>query len=410
MPFPHRVVVTGLGQVSALGTALDSFLAQLLIGRPAISAIEGLDAPGLEHPIGGQVPDWDSSNWMPQGSLKSTWLVTHYAYAAACGAFDLAGLDRTDRPRGGVFLGTAYGGQGSTEETYKSLFTTPGRRPRPTAMPNGMANASASFIATQLRLKGPNLTIVNACSSATHAIGQAFRQLRSGDCDIMLAGGAEAPLTQVTLACWNTMRLLASAGSDPSAACRPFDVSRTGLVLGEGAGILVLETLDHARHRGARIYAELLGYGATADASHITRPDIDGVTACMDGALDDAGLEARRVGYLNAHGTGTLVNDRIEADAIYRVFGEHSRTLMVSSNKAVLGHTMGASGGLEAIATILSLGEGSFPPTANLETIDEAMPPIGFLRDEARAAQIDVAMSTSFGFGGSNAAIVIGKL
>ena len=405
----QRVVVTGLGQVSALGSCLDAFITQLLAGRPAVSMITGLDAPGLECPIAAKIPDWDSRDWMPTGSLKTTWLVTHFAYAAACRAFESAGLDRTDRPRGGIFLGTGFGGQGANEETYRRIFTTPGARPRPTSIPTGMANASAGFLATELRLTGPNLTIVAACASSTHTIGQAFRLLRSGDVDVMLAGGAEAPLTPITMAAWNAMRVLAPMGADPSKACRPFDASRRGLVVGEGAGFLVLETLDHAQRRDARIYAELLGYGACADAGHITRPNIEGVTACMDLALEDAGLEPSRVGYLNAHGTGTVLNDRTEADAIKRVFGDHSSRLMVSSTKAVLGHTMGASGAMEAIATILSLTEGRFPPTANLRTIDAELPEIGFIKGEPRSEDVDVAMSTSFGFGGNNAAIVVRK-
>ena len=403
----QRVVITGLGQVSALGSSLDALLPQLLVGKAPFSVIEGLDAPGLKRPIGAMIPDWDSRDWMPAGSLKTTWLVTHFAYAAAVQAFESAGLDRTDRPRGGIFLGTGFGGQGASEETYRSCFTTPGRRPRPTAIPNAMANASASFLATELRLTGPNLTLVAACASATHAIGQAFRLLRSGEVDVMLAGGCEAPLTPITMAAWNAMRVLAPAGADPTQACRPFDASRSGLVVGEGAGVLVLETFEHAQRRGAHIYAEVLGYGASADAGHMTRPNIEGVTACMDLALQDAAVEPERIGYLNAHGTGTPINDRTEADAIRRVFSEHSARLMVSSTKAVFGHTMGASGGLEAIATILSLNEGHFPPTANLQTIDAEFPEIAFIKGEARSEDVELAMSSSFGFGGNNAAIVV---
>lgn len=406
----HRVVVTGLGQVSSLGTDLDSFRSGVFAGRPEVRRLKGLEVPGLEDPIGAAIPGFDSRRWLPGRALATTSRAAQYAYAAAAQAFGAAGLERTERPRGGVFVGTGFGGIMETEETYRACFGQPGLRPRPTAIPAAMANAAAGLLASELRLRGPNLTFAVACSSATHAIGQASRLLRAGEADLMLAGGADAPLTPIVLAAWNVMRVLAPAGEDPARACRPFDRDRRGIVIGEGAAFLVLETLAHAEARGARALAEVLGYGANADAGHLTHPDLEGVKACLALALDDAGLAPAQVGYVNAHGTGTDINDRLEAQAIAVVFGGHAPRLAVSSTKAVHGHAMGASGGLEAVATVLALAEGRVPPTANLAQPDPELPPLDFVPDAGRRADLRVALSSSFAFGGNNAVIAFGRV
>jgi 3-oxoacyl-(acyl-carrier-protein) synthase len=405
----HRVVLTGLGQVSALGTDVRAFVDAALHARSGTRRLS-VEAPGLESPIGAAIPDFDPRQWMPGRTLAATALTTQYAYAAAAQAFDAARLDRDVRPRGGVFVGTGSGGMATSEETYRSCFTQPGTRPRPTAIPVAMANAAAAFLATEMRLKGPNLTFSVACASGTHAIGQAFRVLRAGDADLMLAGGTDAPLTPIIMAAWNAMKVLAPAGDDPALACRPFRQDRLGLVLGEGAAFFVLETLDHAERRGAAVVAEVVGYGANADAGHITHPDVDGVRDCMRLALEDAGIEPAEVGYINAHGTGTPINDQVEADAIASLFGSHAPRVMVSSTKAVHGHAMGASGALEALATVLAIVEGRIPPTANLTTPDPALPALDLVAGSARQARVAVALSNSLAFGGNNAVLAFRRL
>jgi 3-oxoacyl-(acyl-carrier-protein) synthase len=315
----------------------------------------------------------------------------------------MAGLDRADRPRGGVIVGTAFGGIVETEETYRTCLPSPGSRPRPTTIPTAMANAPASFLASEFRLKGPNLTLAVACASGTHAIGEAFRLVRDGEAELMLAGGVDAPLTPIVLAAWASMRVLAPAGSDPARACRPFSADRAGIVLGEGAAFVVLETAETARARGASPLGEIAGYGRNADAGHITHPDPEGVRACLALALRDARLEPGDVGYANAHGTGTAVNDAVEAGALASLFGE---SLLVSSTKAIHGHAMGASGALEAVATLLSLKEGRLPPTGNLVEPDPSLPPLGYIRGQDLKKDVEHALSNSFAFGGSNAVLV----
>ncbi len=407
MAHPHRVVVTGLGQVSSLGTDLHAFATNLFEGRPGVRDLVGLEPPGLEQPIGAAVPDFAAGT---SRALQNASPVTQFAYAAAAQAFAAAGLERVDRPRGGVYVGSGFGGLVSSEECYRSCFSNPGQRPKPSVIPTAMANASAGFLATELRLKGPNLTFCVACASGTHAIGQAFRALRYGEADVMLAGGVDAPLTPIILAAWNAMRVLAPRGSDPARASRPFSRDRQGMVVGEGAGFLILETLEHAERREAPVLAELVGYGMNADAGHITHPDAEGVRACMRLALADAGIEPSAIGYVNAHGTGTAVNDRVEAHAIADVFGGHARRLLVSSTKSVHGHAMGASGGFEAIACVLALVEGRIPPTANLHEIDPDLPDLDYVPLTARKEAVEHVMSNSFAFGGNNAVLVLRRV
>jgi 3-oxoacyl-(acyl-carrier-protein) synthase len=403
----ERVVVTGVGQVSALGTDLASFAAALFAGRSGVRRLQGIAPPGLEDPIGAAVPAFDGASWLPPRALATTPRAARYAVAAARQAFAMAGLEPAERSRGGVFVGTGFGGIAEIEETYRACFAAPGQRPRPTAIPTAMANATAGLLAGELRLKGENLTLAVACSSATHAIGQAFRRLRAGDAELILAGGADAALTPIVLAAWNVMRVLAPAEPDPPRACRPFSRDRQGIVIGDGAGFLVLEGLEHARARGARPLAEVVGYGANADAGHVTHPDPAGVAECLRLALADAGLPAEAVGYVNAHGTGTAANDSVESHAIAQVFGPHAPRLMISSTKAIHGHAMGAGGALETIATVLALSEGRVPPTANYSGRDPELPDLDFVPDPGRRAEVEVAVKSSFAFGGNNAVLVL---
>jgi 3-oxoacyl-(acyl-carrier-protein) synthase len=270
-----------------------------------------------------------------------------------------------------------------------------------------MANGSAAVLASELRLMGENATLAVACASGTHAIGYAFRALQRGALDIALAVGTDAPLTPIVLAAWNAMRVLAPADPDPSRACRPFSADRAGIVLGEGAGALILESETHARGRGATILGEVIGYGANADAGHITNPSADGVAACLKLAMDEAAVPPASVDYVNAHGTGTTANDRTEAQALARVFGDHARSLLVSSTKPIHGHAMGASGALEAIAALLAIRRGSAPPTAGVTAIDPSLPLLDYVVGQARPAPIATALSSSFAFGGNNAVLVL---
>jgi 3-oxoacyl-(acyl-carrier-protein) synthase len=406
MSAPRRVVVTGLGQVSALGLDVSAFADAVFAGRSGVRRLEGMEAPGIDVPIGAAVPDFDPTRWLSARALATAPRAAQFAVAAATQAVGAAGLDAADRGRGGVFVGTGFGGITEIEETYRACFAQRGQRPRPTAIPTAMANAAAGLLASELRFKGENLTIATACSSATHAIGQAFRLIRAGGADVALAGGADAPLTPVVLAAWGSMRVLAPAGADPARACRPFDRRRQGIVVGEGAGFLVLEAAGHASARGARALAEVVGYGANADAGHVTHPDVEGVKACIRAALEDAGLAPDAVDYVNAHGTGTPANDATEAGAIADVFGTHAKALLVSSTKAVHGHAMGAAGALETIAAVLALRDALVPPTAHLDEVDPALPELDFV-PLARAASLEYVLKSSFAFGGNNAVLAL---
>ena len=409
MPPSRRVVVTGIGQVSALGRDVPSFWSRVTAGQSGIRKLDDMASPGLSEPIGAAVPNWDANGVVPRRFMATASLTTQYAFGAAAEAFTAAGLEREDRHRGGIVLGTAFAAMSSTEGTYRTIYTKPGSRPGPAVIPTAMANATAGLLSAEFRLKGPNLTVCVACSASAHAIGLAYRLLRSGEADIMLTGGADAPLTAIILSAWNAMRVLAPCGEDAARACRPFSADRQGLVLGEGAGILVLETIEHAEQRGAPVLAELLGYGANSDAGHITHPDLSGVRSCIELAIADAGLETSAIGYVNAHGTATAINDSIETRAIAEVFGPSARQLMVSSTKAVHGHAMGATGALEAVATVQTLVDGVVPPTANLLEADPELPTLDYVRGEARKASVEAALSNSLAFGGSNAVLVFGR-
>jgi 3-oxoacyl-(acyl-carrier-protein) synthase len=406
----RRVVVTGLGQVSALGLDVPSFSRAVFAGIPGVVRLEGLACPGLADPIGAAVAGFDAEAWMPARLLSTTSRSAQFALAAARQALAGAGLEQAPSPATGVYVGSGFGGIAETEETYRSCFSRAGVRPKPSVIPLAMANAPAGLVASELRLRGPNLTLSVACSSATHAIGQAFRLIREGGAEAMLAGGTDAPLTPIVLAAWNVMRVLAPAAADPAGACRPFSRARQGIVVGEGAAFLVLESLESAHARGATALAEVLGYGANADAGHVTHPDPRGIEACMALALEDAELRPSAVSHVNAHGTGTQVNDRLEAEAIAALFAEHAPRVAVSSTKAVHGHAMGASGALEAVAAVLAILEGRLPPTANLDAPDPALPALDYVAASGRRAAVEVALSNSFAFGGNNAVLALGRI
>jgi 3-oxoacyl-[acyl-carrier-protein] synthase II len=332
----------------------------------------------------------------------------HYALAAGVEAVEDAKVDfaQVDATRAGCLVGSGIGGIESILDWHKVLLDRGPGRISPFFVPALIVNMASGQLSMRYKLKGPNSAVITACATGNHAIGDAFKVIQRGDADLMLAGGSEAIIIELCLAGFCSMKALSTRNDEPARASRPFDADRDGFVAGEGAGILVLESLEHARRRGARIYAEVVGYGMTADAYHMTAPDPDGDGAAraMAGALRDAGLAPPAVGYINAHGTSTPYNDRTETLAIKRVFGDHARRLAVSSTKSMIGHLLGAAGGVEAIATVLALYHGVLPPTINYETPDPECD-LDYVPNAARKAEVDVALSNGFGFGGTNATL-----
>jgi len=404
----RKVVVTGLGVISPVGNGRDSFFGGLLAGKSGIRRLSLEFMPRLASKIGGEV-EFNGADFFPKAKLALLDRFSQFALAAAREAIEDAGVDAADsrKDRAGVYFGTGVGGAQTTEGGYTELFTQGKDRLPPYTVIRAMNNSATAHISIDYALRGPSLTYSTACSSSAVAIGEACRAIRHGYTDLAIAGGAEAMLTLGTIRAWEALRTLAVEDPvDPGASCRPFSRDRTGLVLGEGAGILVLESEAHARSRGAHIYAELAGYGTSSDASHLTKPAREGQAAAMRMALADAALAPEAVGYINAHGTGTLAGDPIETAAIKDVFGAHAARLAVSSTKSLHGHLMGATGAVEFIAAILALQRGSLPPTANLRVPDPECD-LDYVPNSARnGVGLEAVMSNSFAFGGSNAVLI----
>ncbi len=366
--------------------------------------------PGSTTPsslVAAQVALDPTAHW-PASEASQYDRVTQFALVAAAQAIADAGLSLTEEELldAGVYWGTGLGGAASIEDSYKRYFESAGRRVRPTAVVLGMNNAAAAHVSMAHGFRGPMLNISTACSSSAASIGEAQRLIRNGDADVMLAGGSEALITPGNLAAWDAMRALAHADPvDPSRSCKPFSADRTGLVLGEGSAALVLESAERAERRGARVYAELAGYGNASDASNISRPDAQGQVRAMRRALADARLDAENVGYLNAHGTATQVGDLVETNAIKEAFGGHARRLCVSSTKALHGHLLGGAGALEMVVAIMALARNVVPPTAHLDRPDPACD-LDYVPNEARQVRLDAVMSNSFGFGGMNSVLI----
>ena len=404
-----RVAITGMGIVSPSGNAPREFFANLVAGRSAVAHLPEEFAPRLSIRIAAQASFAPELHFSPP-QLRMLDRVSQFALVAAAQALGDAGLGPGDEAlgRAGVFMGTGMGGASSLEDGYTTLFRDQSDRVKPFSVLLAMNNAAAAWIAIEHRLRGPNLTFSTACSSSAVAIGEAARRIRSGEAQLMLAGGAEAPLTFGTLKAWEALRTMASEDrGDPSASCKPFARDRSGLVLGEGAAVLVLEEWEQATRRGALIHAELAGYGLSTDIEHITRPSVAGQAEAMRLALASAGLDPAAIGYINAHGTGTLANDAVETAAIREVFTVHADRIPVSSTKSMHGHLLGAAGAVELIATVLALDSGTAPPTRNL-TIADPDCDLDYVPNQARAGlQISAAMSNSFAFGGTNAALVV---
>lgn len=409
----RRVVITGMGLVTALGEELDSFWGNLCAGKSGVKRIESFDASAYPVQIGGEVVDFDSSRYVDKREAKRIDRFALFALHSAIQAVEDSGLDmdKIDRDRAGVTIGSGIGGLSEIEKEHTKLLSRGPDRVSPFCVPKLMVNAGSANISIYYHLRGLNTSVVTACASAGHAIGDAYREIRMGQADAMITGGTEAALTELGLASFCALKALSRRNDEPERASRPFDRDRDGFVLSEGAGILVLEDYEYARKRGARIYAELIGCGATCDGTHITQPEPTGQGACiaMSTAMSRAGLSPDQIDYINAHGTGTMLNDVSETNAIKAVFNHASKNVSISSTKSHLGHMLGASGGVELIACILAMQHGVVPPTINLEHPDDQCD-LDYTPLQPREREIRYAMSNSFGFGGHNACLVVGKV
>jgi 3-oxoacyl-[acyl-carrier-protein] synthase II len=406
----HRVLITGTGVISPLGKDTESFWAALLAGRSGAAPITRFDATGFDTRFACEVKDFSTEAVLDRKEAKRMDRFVQFAVMATHEAIRTAGLDlgRTDPARVGVVIGSGIGGMETFENQHTSLIQKGPGRVSPFFIPMMIVDMAAGQVSIQFGFKGPNFATVSACASGAHAIGEALRLIRAGDADVMIAGGSEATITPMALAGFSSARALSTRNDDPQRASRPFDQERDGFVIGEGAAVVVLESEDHARRRGAAPLCELAGYGASGDAYHITAPCVDGEGAAraMQRALDDARLPRQDVQYINAHGTSTPAGDPAEVAAVKRVFDAHARRLMMSSTKSMTGHLLGAAGGLEAVATALAMARGIVPPTINLETPDPTCD-LDFVPNQPRTQSVTGALSNSFGFGGHNVTLAL---
>ena len=409
----RRVVITGIGAVTPFGMGKDAFWQGIANARSGVRRITRFDASELTAQIAGEVPDFDPLQFMDRKDARRMDRFTQFAVAAAALALADAGLDKKVPlgDRVGVLIGSGVGGIETLEEQCVTLITKGVNRVSPFFVPMMIADMAAGQVSIQFGAKGHNACTVTACCSGSHSIGDAFRVIQRGEADAMISGGAEAPIGRLALAGFCSAKTLSTRNDEPERACRPFDAGRDGFVMGEGSGIVILEELDHALARGAKIYGEIVGYGATGDAYHITTPapEGDGAARAMQAALVDAGIGPEDVDYINAHGTSTEYNDYFETVAIKRVFGERAYKVPISSTKSMIGHLLGAAGGAELIACLLAMEHDLIPPTLNYEEPDPRCD-LDYVPNVARAGKIDVAMSNSFGFGGHNAVLVVRRL
>jgi 3-oxoacyl-[acyl-carrier-protein] synthase II len=405
----RRVVVTGLGIISPVGNTVPEAWKNILAGTSGITRITRFDASAFTAQIAGEVKGFDPAQHLSAKEARRFDTFIHYGLAAATEAIQNSGLDfdREQREQVGVCIGSGIGGLPLIEETHKAVLASGPRKISPFFIPGSIINLIAGQLSIMYGLKGPNLALVTACTTANHCIGDAGRLIEYGDADVMIAGGSEACVSPLGLGGFCAARALSSRNDDPAAASRPWDKDRDGFVLGEGAGILVLEEYEHARKRGAKIYCELAGYGMSADAHHITAPceDGEGAVRCMANALRNAGLNRDEVDYINAHGTSTPLGDVAETVAVKNCFGDHARKLAISSTKSMTGHLLGAAGGIEAVFSALAVHEQVAPPTINLVAADPQCD-LDYVPNAARKMKIDVAVSNSFGFGGTNGSLV----
>jgi 3-oxoacyl-[acyl-carrier-protein] synthase II len=398
--------------VTPIGSDVPTFWRNLVEGRSGVSMIDAFDVSDYPTKIAAVVRDFNPEPYIDKKELRRLDRFTQFAIAAARQAVEDAGLEihEENAERVGVYIGSGIGGIHTLLENYRTLLDRGPRRVSPFVVPMMIANMASGQVSILLGAKGPNSAAVTACATGTHAIGDAFKIIERGDADVMIAGGSEAAIVDLALAGFSNAKALSTRNDAPEKASRPFDKDRDGFVMGEGSGVIVLEALDHALARGARIRAEIVGYGMSGDAYHVTAPHPEGEGAyrAMAAALRDAGIRPEDVDYINAHGTSTDLGDVLETVAIKRLFGEHAKRLAVSSNKSMIGHLLGAAGGVEAVATVKTIEEGILPPTINLETPDPQCD-LDYVPNVARPAQVRYALSNSFGFGGHNAVIVLSR-
>ena len=409
----RRVVVTGLGIVSPVGTGVPEAWKSILAGKSGISRITRFDPASFSSQIAGEVKGFDPAQYLSAKEARRFDTFIHYGLAGAIEAIKDSSLDfeREQREQIGVCIGSGIGGLPLIEDTHNAMLAGGPRKITPFFVPGSIINLISGQLSIMYGLKGPNLAVVTACTTANHSIGEAGRLIEYGDADVMIAGGSEACVSPLGVGGFCAARALSGRNNDPAAASRPWDKDRDGFVLGEGAGILVLEEFEHAKKRGAKIYCELVGYGMSADAHHITAPceDGEGAVRCMANALRNAGVNRDQVDYVNAHGTSTPLGDVAETVAVKSCFGDHAKKLAVSSTKSMTGHLLGAAGGIEAVFTALAIRDQVAPPTINLVNPDPACD-LDYVPNTARKMKIDVALSNSFGFGGTNGSLVFKKL
>jgi 3-oxoacyl-[acyl-carrier-protein] synthase II len=407
----RRVAVTGLGIVCPVGNTVEQAWQNLIAGKPGIGAITRFDAAPFACRIAGEVKGFDVAAYLPAKEARHMDLFIHYGLAAAIQAWKDCGLQVTERnaERIGVNIGSGIGGLPRIEETHTELRERGPRRISPFFVPASIINMISGHVSILYGMKGPNLAVVTACTTGLHAVGQAARLIEYGDADVMLAGGAEATISPLGVGGFAAARALSTRNDDPATASRPWDRDRDGFVLGEGAGVLVLEELEQARARGARIYCEVTGFGMSADAFHMTAPDVSGPRRCMQAALANARISPEQVQYLNAHGTSTPLGDKNETEAIKLAFGEHAKTLVVNSTKSMTGHLLGGAGGIESVFTALAVHKQISPPTINILNQDPECD-LDYCANTARDLKIQYALKNNFGFGGTNGSLVFGRV
>lgn len=411
----RRIVVTGLGLISPVGNTVTEAWDAVCNGRSGIGPITELDVSNMATRIAGEIKNFEVTDYIPGKEARRYDKFMHYALAAAQGAMAEAGLlaedNGIDPERVGFALGSGIGGIATIENTMMTFRDRGARRVSPFYIPGSIVNMIGGHLSIRYGYKGPNLAVVTACSTSTHNIGMAARMIKYGDADVMVTGGAEYATTPTSMAGFISAKAMSTRNDDPEAASRPWDRDRDGFVLANGASAVVVEELEHAKKRGATIYAEIIGFGMSGDAHHITAPpdDGEGATRCMNIAMKDAGINAEEVEYVNAHGTSTPLGDRAETDALKKSFGDHAWRVAISSTKSMTGHMLGAAGGAEAIFCLLSMRDGIIPPTINLDHPDEGCD-LDYVPHTAREMPVNVAMSNSFGFGGTNGTLIFKKL
>ena len=407
----RRVVVTGMGVMTSIGKDLETFWSSLMEGKSGISLVESFDVSEYPTRIAGSIKDFNPEDYMDRKEARRMDRFVQFAVAASQAALSDAGLnisEQTDPERVGVYVGSGIGGLETWEEQHSILLDKGPKRVSPFFIPMMIANMASGQISIMTGAKGPNSTVVTACATGTNSIGDAYKLIQRDEADVMICGGAEATIRPTGMAGFCALRAMSTRNEEPEKASRPFDVDRDGFVMAEGSGVIVLEELEHAVKRGAKIYAEVIGYGMSGDAHHMTDPDPDGAARCMAKAIKDAGIDPTEIDYINAHGTSTPVGDKSETTAIKKTFGDHAYKLAVSSTKSMTGHMLGAAGGVEAIITVLTIREGMIPPTINLVNQDPECD-LDYVPNTPRKADVRTALSNSFGFGGHNATIVLKK-